>query len=330
MANFLEDNLEGSGAQGLDTDNLDPEVGDVNSWVRVQTAGFGLLGDLNIAGDGISVYSTENAACYNSTAPGSANYEVVAEIYNGLDTDNCKVGVTLRNPSGGDARRYTVEWDNNANVIQIVKVDADNGHTVLGSTYSYSGPGEGNTFDLKGTVSGSATTTIKAYLNGAEVLSRDDSSSPITAAGYAGLSIRGASTGYTRIRNVTAAVLTLAEEYELVAATWSVAATFAAASLDYASGGFDYVLNAFTWTAGPTFEEAQRNYDILGGGAVAFSTGATFADVTLTYTEVGISYELAAGTWTAGPTFAVAETLYNLSTFSGGLNKTRPRRRPKS
>jgi hypothetical protein len=224
MANFLEDNLSGTVNQTLDGDNLDPEVGDANSWVVVTTAGFGALTDLTINGAGTGVYSTAGgtAANYNSTDPGSDNYQVVATILHQDDADNCQVGVTLRNATGSDATRYAVEWDNAANAVIIVKVDSNNGRTTLDSD-SYSGPGTGNTFELKGSVSGSATTTIKAYVNGAEVLSYDDSSSPITARGRAGISIR-ASNSATQILNVTASELVGADGEEALTGSASTGA----------------------------------------------------------------------------------------------------------
>jgi hypothetical protein len=226
LANFLEDDLDGTFTETLDGSNLDPEVGDANSWVRVQTDGALSLDDLDIKGDGTGVYSTSaNAAVYNSTNPGTANYQVVATILNGSDSDPGKVGVTLRNATGLDASRYCVEWDNNANVVQIRKHALDNSASTLGSTYSYSGPTAGTTFELKGTVSGSATTTIKAYVNGAEVLSYDDSSSPITAGGRAGLSIRaGGGSGSTQIMNVTAAELVGADGEEALVGSASTGA----------------------------------------------------------------------------------------------------------
>jgi hypothetical protein len=227
MANFLEDNLDGTFTETLDGSNLDPEVGDANSWVRVQTDGAAFLDDLDIKGDGLGVYSTSaNAAVYNSTDPGSTDYEVVATILNGDDSDPGKAGVTLRNATGLNASRYCVEWDNSANVVQIRKHGVDNSASTLGSTYSYTGPGAGNTFELKGSVSGSATTTIKAYVDGVEVLSYDDSSSPITATGRAGLSIRaGGGSGATQILNVTAAEISgdvqlLAPIQDISAGTW--------------------------------------------------------------------------------------------------------------
>jgi hypothetical protein len=231
MANFLEDDLAGTVNQGLDTDNLLPEVPGSGSrnWVVVTTAGFGPLTDLLINGAGTGVYTTAaTAACYNEADPGTTDYEVVATVRNGNDADNCKAGVTLRNATGSNASRYAVEWDNNANVIQIVKFDSNNGATTLDSD-SYSGPGVGNTFELKGTVSGSATTTIKAYVDGVEVLSYDDSSSPITAGGRAGISLRGSSGGDTQIMNVTAAELVGADGEEALTGSASTGAQTAPA-----------------------------------------------------------------------------------------------------
>jgi hypothetical protein len=207
MANFLEDDLSGTNPETLDGSNLDPEVGDANSWVRLVTTG-GTLEDLTINGAGSGVFSTSsNSACYNSTTPPSANYQVVLTILNGNDADDVKVGMFLRALADGtNGDRYQVEWDNTANLVRIGKVAANNVLTSL-DTVAYSGPTAGTNFELKGTVSGGATTTIKAYVDGVEVLSCDDSSSPLTAAGKCGLSIRGGSSGATQILNVTAAEL---------------------------------------------------------------------------------------------------------------------------
>ncbi|MDQ1654977.1 MAG: hypothetical protein QOD41_60 [Cryptosporangiaceae bacterium] len=122
---------------------------------------------------------------YTSTTPPSPDYTVEADLYNTTSLAGDELGLVARLSTA--ASTYYKAWFNRAdNGWYLTKVTAG-GTTSLGCYCAYGALTPGQAYRLRLDISGSATTTLKLYLDGILRLTGTDSSSPYTAAGKAGL-----------------------------------------------------------------------------------------------------------------------------------------------
>ena len=127
---------------------------------------------------------------YTSTAPPSADYSVEVDFRKMSTLANDNVGVMARLNTATSTFYSGEYYDNGDGTVNYGIGQYTNG-TWAGDVvlpYSANNPlAVGATVRMRLEVSGGATTTLKLYINGVLILSGTDTSSPITAAGFAGV-----------------------------------------------------------------------------------------------------------------------------------------------
>ena len=148
---------------------------------------------LNPAGNSNMEISSENrlrrsasgmSIVHTTATPVSANYSVEADLhYRGAFATNAGGVIGRFNPAATSF--YMARWEND-NKWKIVKWSSGT-PTVLGASVTQSGLTVGQTYRLRLDITGSTTTTLKLYVNGVLLVTVNDSTSPFTAAGNAGI-----------------------------------------------------------------------------------------------------------------------------------------------
>jgi hypothetical protein len=236
-------------------------------------------------------------------------------------TSSTREGVALR--YGPDASPnedgYIIYYEQDLNVVRILKFD-NGSQSFVGSDISVT---FSNGQELKAYVETSgADAVFTIFQDTVQIATRTDNSGIAPTNGRPGVLLSSASAA---VDNFVGGILgtVVGEEYELVAGSFSVNATFETAATDYSPGGFDYIVNALEWDVNAFFGDVSRDYEIT---ASSFSAGAVFEDAGVDFAEGGTAFTLDADAVTVTVTFAVADVLLNLSAFNNGGTK-RPRRR---
>ena len=148
---------------------------------------------VNPSGNSNMVIGTQNRAyrnasgfsiMYTTATPPAADYSVEADLhYRGAFAANA-AGVIGRFNTANTSF-YMARWEND-NTWNIVKWQ-NGAPTWLSSTAAQTPLVVGETYRVRLEISGTSTTTLKLHVNGVQRLSVNDSSSPFTAAGKAGL-----------------------------------------------------------------------------------------------------------------------------------------------
>ena len=150
------------------------------SWVNPSGNSNMIIGTQNRAYRNASGYSI----MYASGTPSSADYSVEADLhYRGAFSNNAAGVIGRFNTS--NTSFYMARWEND-NTWNIVKW-ANGAPAWLGVTAVQPGLTVGHSYRVRLEMSGTTTTTLKLYVNGVQMLSVADSSSPFTAVGKAGL-----------------------------------------------------------------------------------------------------------------------------------------------
>lgn len=227
---------------------------------------------------------------YASDTPISADYTVEADFV--IKTNGANYpGLCARvNTTTGARYMLIFVGSGNSGTFQFNKGTSDGSQ--LGSSSASQTMTAGTTQNVRFEVSGSTTTTLKAYLNDVEILSYDDSSSPITAAGKAGMQINsagGASTG-VEFDNFTA--YTPVVPATAVTMSGPTSGTIGVASTNFTIGADGDITGTVTVTpsdsgAGGTFTPTTVNISSGSPAATFTYTPASIGTKTISVTNNG-------------------------------------------
>jgi glycerophosphoryl diester phosphodiesterase len=171
MAQFASDSFTGTAGAEISS-----------SWTKRAVAAQKLI--LTAAGRARSDGPNPIEYYWNAGNPASADYSVSADIYIASTDSGVSAGVFARGATTATGGYFAALFAGTG--LRLYKQNGAGSFTQLGSTYTVS-LSAGTTRNIKIEVSGSATTTIKGYLDDALVITQTDSSSPHTAAGKAGV-----------------------------------------------------------------------------------------------------------------------------------------------
>lgn len=200
---------------------------------------------------------------YSSWTPPTADYLVKVTARAASASGDLGIVARLTGTTWSNGSYYMARYEAGTG-YQLFK-NVTGSYTQLGSTDSgTSAPANGDTLELD--VSGSSTTTVRLLKNGSQLISVDDSSSPLTSAGKVGLWMAGpmsTTTGYQADRLQTESTTALTANIASVASVSSGAATIAGTA---ALGGVDtksYQLQR--GTDGSTFGTNVGSPQVLSG-----------------------------------------------------------------
>ena len=122
---------------------------------------------------------------YTSATPPSATYSVSADLFvKTFDTDDAG-GVVGRLTPGATPTYYLARWETD-NTWNIVKMSGTTPNW-LNTSAAQPNLTVGSTYNVRLEMSGTTTTTLNLYVNGALMISATDTTAPLTAAGKAGI-----------------------------------------------------------------------------------------------------------------------------------------------
>ena len=149
-------------------------------------ADAGDSGKERIGADGRAYRDGKGIAVVHTTAtPASVNYSVEADLHQKTLLSNDTVAVIGRIQGADQTLRFYSAGRSSAGAWQIGKA-ANTTLTPL-ATASASALTVGQTYRIRLEMTGTTTTTLKLFVNGVEVLTANDSTSPFTVAGKAGI-----------------------------------------------------------------------------------------------------------------------------------------------